>query len=566
MNNGSRTKMRTNTKGRELFGEVGGTWQWVAVSSILGCITVGSGIGLIAMAIYLLTQSALLGTAASLSLTILGVRFFAVTRVVGRYCERYLGHLGTFRVLTNLRVWFFERLITNDAVTLSNQRRGDLTAAIVDDVETMQHRLLRVSSPPIVAVGTLAIGSIALAAIDIPSAAVLVSFFAFGAIVLPRVLRAQTQKQAAQLVNIRAERLTEATELLDGRETLLIWGRTDLLATSLSQFDRRESEVSQQLSRTRALLSATTIGVSTLCVLSIVAVLGSTNDSSPTLWWIGAAPLIALSSFEALGPLLTVPDFRAQTNAAASRILDFAESTSVKTDSPAADPMLTVDIPKSPSIEISNLSFSYGEELPVFTNARLEIPFGTAVAIAAPSGAGKSTLVDLLTGLLATQADSVAIGGLDPVVLNRQSRPCVVAVLQHDHVFDTTIRDNLLVGNGDASDEQLLRACETACFLPVVQATDEGLNAPIGPNGNLLSGGERQRLILARALLADTPILLLDEVTEHLEPDLRSEIVDNLLRERQGKTTVFLAHDIDSRSGVDLTYDIAGGTFILREN
>lgn len=288
--------MTAKNAGRELFRRIGGTRRWVAVSSILGIITIGSGIGLLAMATYLLTRSALLGAAASLSLTILGVRFFAITRVVGRYCERYLGHLGTFRVLTRLRVRLFESLLVNDAVVLADQRRGDIVSGLVDDVETMQDRMLRVSSPPIIAIVTLLIGVTALAAIAVETAVILAVCFLIATLVLPPLLRARTKNQAAELVRLRADRLTEATELLDGLETLSIWGREDLLIQTLDRFDLRETAVTRQLAITRALLDAAVILLTGTCAIAIVFALGSTNSTTGEIWWIAATPLIALAS------------------------------------------------------------------------------------------------------------------------------------------------------------------------------------------------------------------------------------------------------------------------------
>jgi ABC-type multidrug transport system fused ATPase/permease subunit len=136
--------------------------------------------------------------------------------------------------------------------------------------------------------------------------------------------------------------------------------------------------------------------------------------------------------------------------------------------------------------------------------------------------------------------------------------------MQDDHLFDTTIRDNLLVGNGDATDTELLGVCRTAGLLPFIDARPGGLDAPIGPNGDDLSGGERQRLMIARALLADAPILVLDEATEHLEPSLRFEVLDAILASRKGRTTVMLAHEIDTLEQVDATYDLIDGTFVIR--
>jgi len=546
--------MTTTSPGRLLFKKIGRTHRWVTLSSLLGIIPIGSGIGLFAFALYLLTKSALLGTAASVSLTILGVRFFAVARVVGRYCERYLGHLGTFRVLARLRIWFFEQLIDTDSILVANQRRGDVVTGLVDDVDTMQDRLLRVSSPPFVALGTLLIAVAIMMAINIQSAAILAVFFLAGALILPPLLWSRTRHLSSKLIRLRAQRLTEATELIDGFETLTIWGRADQLSESIQHFDLQESRVSKELARIRALLSVAVIALTGMCVLVIVAVLQTTEVSAANIYWLAAVPLVALASFEALGPLLQAPDFRAQTDEAAARILATVQTESVEPH----------QAPTAPTIEISNLSFAYAKSLPIFVNASVTIPYGSIVAIAAPSGTGKSTLLDLLVGLLPCQSGTVSIDEFQPAQLQGLPRPCIAVVMQDDHLFDTTIRDNLLVGNGDATDTQLLDVCRTAGLLPFIDARPGGLDAPIGPNGDDLSGGERQRLMIARALLADAPILVLDEATEHLEPSLRFEVLDAILASRKGRTTVMLAHEIDTLEQVDATYDLIDGTFVIR--
>ena len=558
--------MTSNSSGHELFRQIGKTRRWVALSSLLGIITIGSSIGLLAMAIYLLTRSAILGSAASLSLTILGVRFFALSRVVGRYCERYLGHLGTFRVLTRLRVWLFERLVETDATILASRRRGDVVAGLVDDVDAMQERLLRVSSPPFVAIGTLTIALLALLAIDVRSAVILAVFFLIGALTLPPLLWSHTRLLSGQLIRLRARRLTEATELVDGLETLKIWGRADRLSESIADLDTQEADLTRKLARTRAILDIAVVGLPGICVLTIVAALRSTEASISTMWWLTATPLIALASFEALGPLLAAPDFRSQTDAAASRILFMANSTALAAPAVRTEQPSIRDIPANPEIEISNLSFSYGEQSPVFQNASITIPFGTTIAIAAPSGTGKSTLLHLLVGLLPCREGTLSIGGSQTTDLRDLARPCIAAVMQDDHVFDTTIRDNLLVGDGDASDDQLLEACRIAGFQPFLDARPGGLDAPIGANGDLLSGGERQRLMIARAVVSDSPILILDEAAEHLEPELRASVINEIISSRQNRTTVILAHDVDAITRADVVYEIINGAFVKRQS
>jgi ATP-binding cassette subfamily C protein CydC len=556
--------MTTKAPGRLLFEKIGKTHRWVALSSVLGIIPIGSGIGLFAFALYLLTKSALLGTAASVSLTILGVRFFALTRVVGRYCERYLGHLGTFRVLARLRIWLFEQLIDTDSILVANQRRGDVVTGLVDDVDTMQDRLLRVSSPPFVTLGTLLIAVAVLIVINVQSAVILAAFFLAGAVLFPPLLWSRTRYLSAQLIRLRAQRLTEATELIDGFETLTIWGRADQLSESIEHFDLQESLVSRKLARIRALLSVAVIALTGMCVLVIVAALQTTEVSAANSYWLAAVPLVALASFEALGPLLLAPDFRAQTDEAAARILAIAGTSPGSAPPVRSESVTPQQAPTAPTIEISNLSFAYANSLPIFVDASVTIPFGSTVAIAAPSGTGKSTLLELLVGLLPCQSGTISIDEFQPAQLQGLPRPCIAVVMQDDHLFDTTIRDNLLVGDGDATDGQLLDACRTAGLLPFIEARPGGLDAPIGPNGDELSGGERQRLMIARALLADAPILVLDEATEHLEPSLRSEVLDAILTSRKGRTTIMLAHEIDTVDGVDVTYDLIDETLVIR--
>lgn len=553
--------------GRSLFRIVGGTGRWVVLSSILGIVTIGSGIGLMAMATSLLTRSALIGSAATISLAILGVRFFAITRVTGRYLDRYLGHLGTFRVLTRVRVWFFASLVRSDSIERSSGSRGDLVTALVDDVETMQDRLLRVSSPPFVALGALAIGVSAILFIDPPAAVILAAVFLVQAIALPPLLSRRTQRVSVDLVALQAERNTRATEFLEGIETLSMWGRVDLLEESMATLDASETPLRRSLTFTRAGVDGVIILLTGGCVIAILAILRSAASPSSEIWWLAATPLITLATFEALGPLLSRPEHRARTDAAADRILKMTSARSApvtpRSTSESPAPVLQRS---EPSIDFESVSFSYDGNAKVFEHASISIPFGTTVAITAPSGTGKSTFLDLVLGFLDTDSGVITVGGSNPAEHAPGRAPIVAAVLQDDHVFDTTVRDNLLVGDGDADDQRLLTACALAGLSSFLDEREEGLDAPIGPDGASLSGGERQRLMIARALVCDAPILFLDEATEHLETEMRASIVTAILEARTGRTTVFLSHDLEARTRADAIYEIRNGSFIRRQS
>ncbi len=550
--------------GRVLFRRIGGTRRWVAVSSLLGIITVGSGIGLVAMATSLLTKSALLGSAASLSLTILGVRFFAVIRVVGRYCERYIGHLGTFRILTRARVWMFSGLVNSDALLRSGRRRGDVVGGLVDDVELMQDRLLRVSSPPLVALGSVLIGSLVLAFIDARTALIVIVSSAVAALTLPGLLHARTSADAGALVELRAERLAHVAEQLDALETLTLWGQADRFTAPLAAFDRCDASLSRRLATRRALINAALVTITGVCVLALVLAIASIDSTSVGVWWFAASPLIALATFEGLGPLLSVPDHRGATDAAAHRILGYVPETSRAADELPPVEVVPVSAFDRPSITVADVTFAYDAARPVLHHASLTVPFGSCIAIAAPSGSGKSTTLNLLLGELTCDSGVITIGGSDPRDLRSTDRPLVAAVLQDDHLFDTTIRDNLLVGDGDASDAAILHACEIAGLTDFLAHESNDLDAGVGPNGARLSGGERQRLIIARALLAHAPILILDEPTEHLEAALRARIMRTVFEHRSGRTTIVLAHEESILETADAVYDLVDGRFVVR--
>jgi ATP-binding cassette subfamily C protein CydC len=552
----------SSTPARTLLRTIGGFRRWIAASAALGIITVGDGIGLIAMAAYLLTRSAFGGPAITLSLVILGVRFFAVSRVVARYCERYVGHLGTFRVLTRMRVWLYESLIPLSPAGLGDRGRGDIVTGLVDDIETMQDHLLRVSVPPIVAIGSLAIGGAVLTRLDPVLGTILVAVFVVTGLVLPELLHAATRNDAAALVRLQARRMTTTTEFLDGLTELVAWGRTDRLTIELAQLEALEAQIRRRLTIARAASSAVIIVLTGACAVAIIAVIPSLTRIAGRWYWFSAAPLVAIATFEALAPLVASRDTSARTDAAAARVLDIARSSAPDTTNDALP--RRGPIPTAPSIEFDHVDFRHRDGPVILADATFSIPFGQIVVVTAPTGIGKSTIGDLLLGFRDADSGRILLGGVDIHRIDRidrsSDRPAIVAVLQNDHVFDTTIRDNLLVANGDATDDEMLAACVTAGFLDVIESRDAGLDDPIGEDGALLSGGERQRLMIARAVLADAPILILDEATEHLEPTLRRAVIDSVLATRTGRTTIVLAHDADAIDRADAVYRLEDGT------
>ena len=212
---------------------VGGYRWWILAAALLSFVTLGSGIGLIALSAYLISRSALVDTTTTLALTIVGVRFFAVTRAVARYAERYVGHLGTFRILTRIRVWLFRGLEPVAPAGLMDRRGGDVLSGIVDDVDTMQDLYLRVLVPPLAAALAVALGCAVLGSFSPLLGATLAGFLVLCGVVLPLATRHVGRAPAGDLVRSQAEVGATTVEGLTGLADLVAAGRQDLLVGRL---------------------------------------------------------------------------------------------------------------------------------------------------------------------------------------------------------------------------------------------------------------------------------------------------------------------------------------------
>lgn len=543
-----------------LLREVGGVRRWIAVSALLGAVTVAAGIGLVALSTHLIAMSEVLGTAATMAMVILGVRATAIARVVARYCDRYVGHLATFRVLTRLRVWSFSSLLGAEPLGDDRHPRGEVVTALVDDIETMQDHVLRVAVPPWVAGLSVVVGVAALLAIDGPSAVVLVTTLACATLPAAVILRRLASTSGRAVTDLRAERMAIATADLADLEELVAWGRADHLTDDLDAIERRERPATRRLATVRARADALATIASGLgaVVLTGVALHAPTSDA---LTWLVAVPMIGLATFEVIGPVLAGAERSASTDAAAARILTLVDDH--RTPS-RPSPVPVDDVDPRPAVVLDRLSFAFPAGPVIVDDASLTIPWGTTVVVVAPSGTGKSTLVQLLLGLRTPDAGAVRLGTVDVRSIEHEgTRTPVAAVLQDDHLFDTTLRDDVLVGDGDADDDRVRRALDVAGLGALV--AERSLDASVGENGADLSGGERQRILLARAVLADAPVLVLDEPAEHLDPERRRAVLDAVLDSRRGRTTIVLAHDADALARADVVLELHGGVLRPRQ-
>ena len=545
------TSASSSTSIRHFLRTIGGHRRWVLLTATISAAAAGSGIGLIAFAAVLISRSALLSSTASLALIIVAVRFFATTRVVLRYVERMVGHLGTFRLLTKIRTWFFDSVTPIAPRGLTDRRTGELLSNILTDVDTMQDLYLRVLIPPVVAFLTVMIAATVIAVSDAGAAVLLLIVLTGGtaAVVLGR------RGSHRHISTISESRALSSSLIIDSvdaaRELAMFTARHSVLAESQA-LDSKANQSRMRLAAAQG-RSEATVSIASASAAIAVLIVGITAVRSGSIpgELLAMFPLVALVSAEALAVISPTLDALDRSRSAARRLLGFANRAevarraelSVTPDAPEATDSGQPNPSQFPSLNARDLTMITDSGRCILDQVSFTLARGDVLAVIGESGSGKSTLIDLLLGF-DTFRGELAVDGFD--VGSRSSdysRRQFSAVRQHDHVFDTTIRDNLALADPDATDAQLLEVLDLAGLGDVLAELPEGLNTRTGPNGQWLSGGERQRLIIARAVLAERPILLLDEAFEHLDAVSREKALQSVLAHRSGRTTVLVTHD-----------------------
>ena len=495
--------------GRELW--------WIVATAPGAPLPLGSGVGLIATSAYLISRAALVESTAVLALAITGVRSFALTRVVFRYLERYLGHLGTFRTLTAVRVKVFRTLTPLAPARLLDHRSGDLLNTLVTDVETVAELPLRVIVPLAAAALTTAIAAVVLGSFSVSLAVVLVVSMVLGGAAVPLFGRRAGRRAAREATELRSELSAVGVEAVSGLAELVAWGRQDLLVDAVAGRTREANLADARLAQVRGLTTGLGLVACGACVTALlVLAIPMVRAGDLAGVYLALVPLTALAAFEAVAPTATALEHLGRSMAAGDRLFHLLDQPPA-----VAEPTCNAarhDAARPIEVELRDIGFSYPDGPPVLSGLSLRIPAGSCAVITGPSGAGKSSVLALLQRFWGPCHGTLLIGGTDVSDFSSgDTRSMIAAVSQHDHLFDTTVRDNLLLADPDADEAALWEALEAADAADLVRGLPGGLSARTGENGCELSGGERQRLLIARALLADRPILVLDEATAHLD-------------------------------------------------
>ncbi|MCA0984966.1 thiol reductant ABC exporter subunit CydC [Halobacillus yeomjeoni] len=512
---------------------------WLSV--LFGFLAGISAVGLFASSGYLISRAALLPPLYALTVLIAFLKLFGFIRALGRYAERYYSHRATFTMLSKIRVTFYERLEPYATKVLHKYRSGDLLSRIVGDVESLQNFFLRVFYPPIVMI-VIFLSTIAFTTIfSVSVALILVIGLILTGFLIPLWFSYRQRKVKRMIRESRGSLSTEAAEFFYGFRDLKIYQQVEqkqsVLEEASDTYVREQEGEGKQLVYNHSVNTMITLMVSWL-VLAAGAFLVSTGQLNGL--FLAMLVMISLTVFENATPMAVLPGHLEENKQASKRLFSITEEKEIESRE-------RVQIHQAPGITLENVSYTYpGEERSALKGIDLQIPKGSKTAIIGSSGSGKSTLFQLLLQALRADEgevwfDDIAGSLTEPESIWEQSR----VVLQKNHFFYGSIRDNLKIAKEEASDEML------NTILQKVGLDAFALEGEVLEKGENLSGGEKQRLAIARAMLKNGSLWMLDEPTSSLDAVTEKGIYDEIFNLAQKDTLVLISHRLTGLEKMD---------------
>jgi ATP-binding cassette, subfamily C, bacterial CydC len=528
---------------------------------VSGAAATGCGVALLAVSGFLLAKASQHPSIIAISAAVVAVRALSIGRGVFRYLERLASHDVAFRVLARVRVTIWRRLEALAPSGLALFRSGDLLARLISDVDATQDLFIR-GVTPVLAAALVGGGAVSVCLLILaPAGAVLAAGLLIAGLVVPAAAAAVGRKAARAAAPARGHLAATMTDLFDGAADLQAFGaagaalgHADAVDAELTRLDRRTAAAS---ALGAGLMSAVT-GLTVWAVLLLgVAATGNGALSRVPL---AVLTLTALAAFEAVSALPAAAVQLSQGSVSAGRIVAVTD-----TPDPVQDPCRPRPIPSRPfSIQLRDVTVRYHPDAPpALDRISLDLPPGRRVALVGANGAGKSTVAAVLMRFCEVSGGTAFLDGHDLADYAADDVRSVVGGCPQDpHLFDTTIRDNLRLARPGATDEELEAAAARARLLPWIVSLPQGWDTPVGSHGAAVSGGERQRLALARAFLADPPLLILDEPTAHVDPPARRALTADVLHATKGRSVLLITHELDGLDQVDQIVVLARGSVV----
>ncbi|MFI2210442.1 thiol reductant ABC exporter subunit CydD [Streptomyces sp. NPDC020141] len=535
---------------------------------LLGSLALGSAVGLMAVSGYLISRASEMPPVLYLMMAVTATRAFGIGRAVFRYAERLVSHDAVLRMLAGLRVAVYRRLERISPAGLRRTRRGDLLSRLVTDVDALQDYWLRWLLPvgSAVAVG---VGSVAFTVWLLPEAgAVLAVGLLAAGLLVPLLSGVVARRAERQLAPARGALATRLVDLLRGTAELTVAGALPGRLDGAREADRRLTRIASRTAAATALGSGlTTLICGLTVVLASLAGVRAVADGRLDGVLLAVVVLTPLAAFEAVTALPLAVQYRQRVRRSAERVYEVLDAPV-----PVHEPEHPAAAPASAfPLRVRGLRARYpGAERDALAGLDLTLTAGRRVAVVGVSGSGKTTLAQVLLRFLDAHGGDYTLGGTPARELDGDDVRRLVGLCAQDaHLFDSSVRENLRLARPEATEDELRRALADARLLEWVDELPEGLDTLVGEHGAQLSGGQRQRLALARALLADFPVLVLDEPAEHLDLATADALTADLLAATEGRTargaaTVLITHRLRGLDAVDEIVVLEDGRAVQR--
>lgn len=537
---------------------------WILISTMTGFSTVAAGVGLLGTSAYLIASAAFHPSIAELSVAVVGVRFFGISRGVFRYLDRLVSHHVNFRLLSILRIWFYDCLKLLAPARLIHYQRGDLLSRAIGDIDALDQFYVRAVSPVISAIFATVGFSLLVGSWNVRLGWILAAGLSVTSFVLPALVYIFSQDPAKQLVDQRAILSQTMLDTLRGAAEMMVFQQQEEELTQINRVSLQTNRAQVGLAHSQGLSNGmnAVLTQGTVALMLLVGIpLVRTGELDGIM--LAVIVLITMASFEISIPIAQAAQFWESSLQAARRLFEMADQQ------PAIiEPVIPVSVPEKPNILIRNLSFQYHGNLPLAADhLNIDIPYGRKIALVGENGSGKTTILNLLMRFWDCQPGEILIDGILVQEFSpKELRQRIGYVSPGGAIFQTTLRQNLLLANPGALDADLLRVLDCVQLGEWVQTLPDGLDTWLGASGLTISGGQLQRIQLARGLLMDAPIYLLDEPTTHLDVETENRLISLFRSIFQNRSLVWVTHRLVGLDWLDEILVLENGRVVERGN